>query len=239
MRRRPRAFEEVVSSIKKAVFDGVWKRGEKLPSENELASQFLVSRHTIREALRTLEYAGIVTIRTGVSGGPIVRNAITNTIGKLYIDAFQMEDVTAGELTAARLVIEKAIMEEAIKRRDEKDIESLKVSIAKAKGLVAQRDLAGALNFEFHSLLAQASKNRAYVILGRATNAMWMELRKRVTDDVRTAKYIIESHEEILQALIKRNRQEALDLIEKHVRRVGKTFERDLRTPSLNSPSSS
>ena len=50
-----RAFEEVAAAIKETILRHVWNPGERLPSETELASQFGVSRHTIREALRALE----------------------------------------------------------------------------------------------------------------------------------------------------------------------------------------
>jgi GntR family transcriptional repressor for pyruvate dehydrogenase complex len=223
--KRPRAFEEVVASIKEAIFRGDWKPGDRLPSENHLAGQFGVSRHTVREALRTLELSGLLTIRTGVSGGPVVRDRIANTIGKLYIDALQMEKITAEELTAARLVIEKAIMDEAIDNRDEEDIERLQRSIEKSKGFIDQGELARALNFDFHTLLAQASKNRVYAILSSGINAILHDLSRRSPVDLKTTQKAVESHEKILDALKSRNRKKAIQLIEGHISQVGKAFD--------------
>ena len=57
-----RAFEEVSSQIKKLVFEGVLKPGDRLPSETELAVRFNVGRQTIREALRILELSGFITV---------------------------------------------------------------------------------------------------------------------------------------------------------------------------------
>ena len=47
--------------------------GDKLPAERELAVQFGVSRSALREALRSLEIAGIVELRKGVKGGAFIR----------------------------------------------------------------------------------------------------------------------------------------------------------------------
>jgi len=53
--KNPRTFEEVSNRIKKLIFDGVFKPGDKLPPEIEIAQQFNVGRQSIREALRILE----------------------------------------------------------------------------------------------------------------------------------------------------------------------------------------
>jgi len=125
IKKSKRAFEEVALIIKESIFSGTYKPGQKLPSEVELASQFGVSRHTVREALRTLELSGFLIIRTGVAGGPIVKDTILTTIGNLYLDAFQMEDITVEEFTAARLAIEKAVLNDAIDNANEEEIRLL------------------------------------------------------------------------------------------------------------------
>ncbi|MBW1769425.1 MAG: winged helix-turn-helix transcriptional regulator [Deltaproteobacteria bacterium] len=50
--KNERTFEKVSRRIKRLIFDGVLKPGDRLPSETELAHQFDVSRQTIREGLR-------------------------------------------------------------------------------------------------------------------------------------------------------------------------------------------
>ena len=47
--------------------------GDKLPAERELAKQLKVSRHTLREALRSLEVTGLVEFRRGATGGAFIR----------------------------------------------------------------------------------------------------------------------------------------------------------------------
>ena len=209
-------------------FDGVWQPGEKLPSENELARQFGVSRHTIREALRILELSGLLYIKSGVNGGPIVQGDITTTISNLYFDAFMMENVTVEEFTIARVAIEKAIVVEAIDKADEQDIKNLKACLEKAKESLAKKDLSEINHFEFHSLLARASKNTVFIILERGINAIHNEMRSRIVEgtpeDYRATKAAYREHEKILEALIKKDREKAMKLLEKHIVVVGKTF---------------
>src|ERR1700694_1836419 len=69
-RIRPvRASDEIVRQFRQALFEGRFQAGEPVGSEQQLALQFGVSRTTVRDALRSLEAAGVVEIRTGVKGG--------------------------------------------------------------------------------------------------------------------------------------------------------------------------
>src|SRR4030042_2343619 len=225
IKKRNRAFEEVALSIKDSIIKGTWKRGESPPAETELARQFNVSRHTIREALRTLELSGFLEIKTGVSGGPILKDKIMSSISNLYQDAFQMEKITANEFTAARLAIEKVILNDAIANADEEDIEHLRENLVKAKDLVAKKEIATDANFEFHSLLACASKNRVFIILEKTINTINRELRSRSPVDLKTTKKAVHVHEKLLDALIKKDREKATELLEKHLYEVGKSLE--------------
>ena len=59
-------YDEVVNQVKEEIKKGNLKTGEKLPSEQEMAKMFNVSRSTIREALTILRVEGIVETKKGV-----------------------------------------------------------------------------------------------------------------------------------------------------------------------------
>ena len=192
-----RAFEKVASAIKDAILKGIWKPGERLPAETELAQQFGTSRHTIREALRTLELSGFLVIKTGVAGGPVVKDTIMSSISNLYLDAFQMEKITIDELTAARQAIEKIILNDAIDNANKEDLHQLRNNIDKAKTLAANKQIATDANFEFHSLLAQASKNKVFIILEKTVNTINHNLRSRTPVNFSTTKNAVQIHRNI------------------------------------------
>lgn len=68
-----RAFEEICERIREQLALGVLKPGDKLPRERDLAQQLGVSRNVLREALRSLEMAGLLRLQKGVKGGPSFR----------------------------------------------------------------------------------------------------------------------------------------------------------------------
>ncbi len=68
-----RVSELVSDEIKKAIFSGSLKPGEKLPPERELSQQLNVGRAVVRESLRILEVSGLVYIKRGTNGGTFVK----------------------------------------------------------------------------------------------------------------------------------------------------------------------
>jgi len=219
-----RTFEEVSSKIKALILEGVLKSGDKLPSEADLAVQFNVGRQTVREALRILELSGFIIVKKGFGGGTIVKNNISGKITNLLSDAFRMEKASVDEFTAARLTIEKAILNNAIDNADDQDIEDLRENIDRAKDLIAKKEIATDLNFEFHSLLAKASKNKVFVILERAINAIHYDIRSRRVPDLETSRIAVQAHEQLLDALIEKDREQAINLLEQHILSVRKSY---------------
>src|ERR1700761_5322280 len=76
---RPR--EQVEHQIREAIYAGTFRQGERLPSEAELAKTLSVSRPTVREALRSLVAAGLVSKSTGASGGTFVQTLSHESLG--------------------------------------------------------------------------------------------------------------------------------------------------------------
>jgi len=163
-------------------------------------------------------------VKAGYGGGPIVKDNISGKIINLLLDSFRMEQITVDEFTAARLTIEKAILNHAIDNAEDQDIEDLQKCLARAKGLIANKQLATEVNFEFHSLLARASKNKVFVILEQAINAIHHKLRDRRATDFETSKTAVQEHEKLLDALIRKERDKAIQLLEKHVLTVRKSY---------------
>lgn len=72
--RTRRAFEEICERIREQLALGVLKPGDKLPPERDLAQQLGVSRNVLREALRSLEMAGVLRLLKGVKGGAFIQD---------------------------------------------------------------------------------------------------------------------------------------------------------------------
>ena len=94
----------------------------------QLANQFGVGRQTIREALRVLELSGMISIKKGSGGGPVIQNTILNRIQDLFIDAFLTEKIVRDDLTSARCGIELLILDHLFEKIDRTHVQELEKS---------------------------------------------------------------------------------------------------------------
>ena len=236
--RAERTFERVSTKIKGLIFDGILSPGDRLPSETELAQQFDVGRQTIREALRILELSGFITVQKGGSGGPLIRTTILNTINNLFLDAFRLEKITTEELTVARIEIEKVVLGHAIDLADDQDILGLRENIQMARKKIDQNIMAIDENVEFHNLLARTSRNHVFVMVVGSIMAVVRDHTSRLTaslegknrvlrysESVIISRNAVDIHEEIVNAVLEKDREKAMVLMDTHVREVGLRLE--------------
>ena len=76
LRRSHRVSETIARRLKKQISSGALSPGEKLPPERDMAQRFRTSRVSVREAYRSLEELGLLTIRRGAEGGAFIADAI-------------------------------------------------------------------------------------------------------------------------------------------------------------------
>src|ERR1700722_14415324 len=76
--RPPSLYRKVADDIRAAIAAGGYAAGTRLPSENELAERYSVSRGTVRQAFAALRADGVIASRRGarrvVLGGPRVQS---------------------------------------------------------------------------------------------------------------------------------------------------------------------
>jgi GntR family transcriptional regulator, transcriptional repressor for pyruvate dehydrogenase complex len=212
-----RAFEKICDEIKRLIFTGTLKPGDRLPTELELTSQFNVSRQTVREALRLLETTGFINMQKGGTGGPLIVDTILNTISNSFLDAFQLRKISIDELTAARIEIERMVLKAVLARDDQDYIEALEENVRLAKELLASRKEPFRELMEFHMLLARASKNYIFAIMVESLLTITADIRSRLSSGAELDREAVLGHEKILQAIKRRDREKVLAVMEKHL----------------------
>ena len=223
--RTRRAFEEISAEIKRLVFSGVLKPGDRLPPETELAVQFGVSRHTIREALRRLEIAGFIAMQKGGAGGPLIVDTILNTIGSSFLDAFLLKKMTIHDLMEARLEIEKMVLRKVVGVISQSEIALLRESLTASKGKAERGMPTFEDDIHFHKLLAKATKNYVFDILMESLMAVVAHFHSLVKIGPKTSKEVARAHEQLLDALEHHDKDIALDVMEKHILDLYRTYE--------------
>ena len=194
-----RAFEEVSLQIREQLSKGALIPGDKLPSERDLSEQFRLSRNTVREALRSLEVAGILEFRKGMYGGAFVRNGHGGAVVAGFSDMFRLGMFKPEHLKDARMLVSVAVTRAACQLATAEGLEALRVNVEAGEAAIARHDTAERvrLGLDFHHLLAAASGNPIMVILvdalitiqsqlvellGPSPDKMIMPSRRRIYD---------------------------------------------------------
>ena len=84
------------------------RTGDKLPSEAVMLEEFGLSRESLREGLRLLEVQGLITLRRGPGGGPIVGHLDPASLGRTSTLYYHLAGGTYSELLEAWVVTEVA-----------------------------------------------------------------------------------------------------------------------------------
>ena len=102
-----RIYEAIVRQVKAMIAEGRLKSGDQLPPERDLAEKFVVSRTSVREALRALESLGLIEIRPGE--GTFVREVSVESLIEPLALLMLSQREAIGELFEARRLLEPSI----------------------------------------------------------------------------------------------------------------------------------
>lgn len=187
----------VAELLKQQIEEGVYKTGDKLPTEPELMKTFKVGRSSIREAVKLLVNMGIVQVRQG--SGTFV--AELSDVNGGYID-MRVADRT--ELDEVRKILDIAIVEKAVTRRTEKDIERMRSSLearkANAKNGLLKECIEADLNF--HIAIADATHNRILADIYRSASLHLLSEFNRIYDGTDCFANSQSSHNKLLRYII-------------------------------------
>lgn len=156
-----RLSKRVEIKIKQLIDEGHLKIGDRLPPERELAEAMNVSRHTLREAIKSLEMTGLLKSRPG-SGTFIFNNEAEFEEGLRPILA-AMPKMT--EIFQFRWALEPAIVVAAVSNATTDDLKLVKENLERQREALELNDTAlwAAADLDFHLLLPRLSGNSLFI----------------------------------------------------------------------------
>lgn len=203
---RLKAHEVIADKIRTQILSGDLKVGDRLPPEAELRASFGVARGPMREALRLLEAEGLVRVRRGRGGGPVVTQPDLEPTGKALATSLHLQGATLGDLYAAMRVIETTIAADLAREHTPADLKRLEAAIdeaALAAGL-GDANALGRAATRLHETLVECSQSTTLTTISRLIHGLvqnYYELGSAGT-----------SHEEMSRAV--RSYRRLLTLIE-------------------------
>ncbi|WP_214320335.1 FadR/GntR family transcriptional regulator [Nonomuraea sediminis] len=191
---RTSLVDAAIEELRGEISSGAWPVGTKIPSESQLAETLGMSRLSVREAVRVLVHAGLLTTRQGDGtyvtatdeSQVALRRRLDRAAAMDIIDVRRGLDMVAARLAATRRTPEDlALMRVALERRD---------AAARAGDLDAFADA----DVAFHLHVADAAHNPLLTDLYRS-------MSEALRDSVRNMEQAVldydDSHAELMKAV--------------------------------------
>lgn len=146
--------QKISAAIRADILDGKFEIGSKIPAEPDLMVSYGVGRSTIREAIKSLSQAGVLTVRQGY--GTIVNDVSNEPIEE------RLKNSDFKEINYVRGLLEKEIVTLAVKNRNDQHLSLMEKALAKRKAAIVERNHENciAADLEFHTRIAEASRNK-------------------------------------------------------------------------------
>ncbi len=193
----------VFNTLRSAILKGELEPGERL-MEIALANKLGVSRTPIREAIRKLELEGLV-IMIPRKGAEVAR--ITEKDLRDVLEVRASLEKLAAELACERITAEEIDQFKEKARIFRKAIADKTIEIT----VLAQKDV------DFHDVIFGATKNARLIQLLNNLREQMYRYRLEFLKDRNTHEQLADNHDAIMDAIIRRDKIKAAELVEKHI----------------------
>jgi len=209
----------IINQIRNLIVSGQLKPGEKLPSERKLSEKLSVSRSAVRDAIKKLEFYGI--LKTNPQSGTIVAGMGVNALQGLISDILNVDGNDFKSLVETRIILEINSAKLAAERRTDEHIDR----IQKALDRYHNKFIAGQPTVEedlmFHLEIAEAAQNPVLksmmmvIIPDIISNFIKYDV---CGDDVKAERF--KEHQAILNNIINNNVEKAGLAMQTHLKDI-------------------
>ncbi len=208
--------DQIVTQLKKLIANGSLPVGERLPSERILSERFKVGRGYVREAIRKLEFYGV--LKTSPQRGTFVNGLGMTALSELISDVLSFQSHEFRSLMETRAIMEQQAAALAARRRTDKDIAELKEVLARYERKVKKGNPAVEEDLLFHLKIAEVSGNTVLrSLLGVIAPDLVSNYRDLKVCNTTTVALALEQHQTILTHIISGDEAAASKAMNEHL----------------------
>lgn len=192
--------------------------GTMLPSEAQMLEQYQVGRASLREALRILEVHGLIRVKPGPGGGPMLAEVQSRDFGRTATFYFKAKRARFLDLLEARLVLEPIMARMAA--QNARAAVKLEANLAEAEQLLEDPGPRwGQISNEFHSMVGGLTGNPVLDLVGSSLNDIHAD-RVRPIFPVGSRSGVLRAHKKIAEAIISGDADQAEHLSRRHIQEL-------------------
>ena len=185
--RSSRVADQVADRIRDLIISGALPDGERLPPIEALMRDFGVSGPSIREALRTLESEGLITVQRGSTGGAIVHPPDARTAAYIVALVLSSRGTQIGDVLKATTILEPVCAMLCAQRPDRNKVvvPALRKLNAAARMLLEGDEREFAQNsISFHETLVQGCGSETITLVAGILESIWFTKARQLLGDL-------------------------------------------------------
>lgn len=224
--KRANMSDQVFEQLKQKVIEGEWAQGHKLPSENDLAENFQVSRVTIRHAIHKLVALGLAETKLGE--GTFIRELNPGIMMQAMIPVAYLSPRDTMEVLDFRYILEIETTGMAVERCTQEDIGLLEQQLQVMLGAKGDYWAFSDADLDFHMLIARITRN-SLIIETYSILRDILEVCMKKTVSSLGVEIGIPYHRSIIEAFKNHNPKQAKDVMRNHMASTRREFEQALK----------
>ena len=223
--------DDVTDRLLEMIDSGKFAPGDTLPSERELMERFGVGRPAIREAMQSLQSAGLIAISHG-QRPRVTQPTAQGIIAQIDLAARHLlnsSPASLEHLKDARLLFETGIVRQAAEKATETDIERLQAALdrqkqcfkAKKPNQFVEADMA------FHIAIAETTKNPIFIATSQAMLGWLKQFHSKLLHWEGNEHITLEEHQNIVDLIASNNSELAEQEMIDHLNRSRSSYQLD------------
>ena len=197
--------KQIAEQLREAIVSGRFKIGERLPTEDELAQRFGVSRPSVREALKRLAAQNLVRARRGPTGGNFVvkpsYDELASSLSGAATLLVGMGALDIGEIIEARRILQGGCLQHAVKTANSEQIKQIEIALERQRDPSISDEAFCQADVAFHRALVDAADNGMLRFVMYTVIEALIPVTNMVVTVVRQRSDIIVLHEHMLHHL--------------------------------------
>ncbi len=197
--------------------------GTPLPDEATMLKELGVARSSLREALRILEVYGMLTIKAGNKGGPVVKAVNSQDFANTCSFYYHLLGVTYSEVLSVRTLIEPTNARLAAQHRSAEMAKVLRADNDDARRALDDKDFVAyeAATGRFHSLIGEACGNRLLDLFVTSLKDLYQQRHTALfARSTAQRERVLAEHTAITEAIIRRDANSAEALMASHMQNI-------------------
>ncbi|MBH0238491.1 transcriptional regulator NanR [Methylobrevis albus] len=223
--RRRRVYEDVSERLEEMIRTRTLREGDALPSERELMEQFQVGRPAVREALLSLQKAGLITVGNG-ERARVSKPDAQHFIQELSATArvFLANPDGVRHFQSARMHLEVSLARHAAREATEADIARIGGALARNAKDVGNVEAFEKSDLAFHFEIVLVARNPLFNGVHQAV-VQWLAEQREVSLKASRAKSnALAFHERIYEAIAARDPDAAETAMREHLESVANFY---------------